>query len=283
MDIVDRGLNLSNQDVTTQDEIDAFRAIYAESHGATLPAYDFWLDHTPEVLKRHRLQAYAAGHSGAWFPLIYLHYYTVTGYEDGIAYELRNAIHGGASRGQILETLATAFIHAGPFGLRYVASAAGDVLETCDDRGFARGFFPDGWAPDPDAFASGLDFSRVALAPAERASLIEWYERTLGEVPRYVRFLLESNPALLKASRGRFENAMRTSLPKQMMPLLLLHLNVSRGFDDGVREAVQLAKAFGLGRERTLWTIGWGMLYGGTAAVSMVDRAAGDVLVTFED
>jgi hypothetical protein len=281
--ITDRGLVLTNQDATSAEEIDTFRAIYAESHGEALPAYDFWLEWSPDVLKRHRMQAYAGGHGSGWFPLIYLHYYAVIGFEDGIAYELSNAIHGGVTRGQVLEALATAFIHSGPFGMRYVAAASKGLLETAPDEGFRPGLFPDGWEPDRDAFKSGLDFSTVELSAAERRSLLEWYERTLGEVPRYVRFLLDANPRLLKAHRGRFENAVGTALPKQMMPLLLLHLNVSRGFGDGVREAVQLARAFKVGRERTLWTIGWGMLNGGTAAVSMVDRVAGDVLESFED
>src|SRR3546814_18229533 len=41
--------------------------------------------------------------------------------------------------------------------------------------------FPKGWAPDIQAFRSGLDFSTVDLTTDEKAKLYEWYLRTIGE------------------------------------------------------------------------------------------------------
>jgi hypothetical protein len=280
--LIDRGLDLLRPDAYSETEGEVFRQSYEDDHGAALAAYDFWLRWRPDVLKRHRLQAYVADQSGAWFTLLFLHYYTVIAFEEGIAYQAQMVKAAGLTRDEVLETLAVAFLHAGPYGMTFAERATRDVLpQLLETR--QSNVFPAGWRNDPEAFHSGLDFTTIGLSPAERSSLVAWYERTIGEVPRYVQLLLKYSPDVLKAWRSRFETALARALPKQMMPFLLLHLNVSRGFDEGVREQLLLARAFGVSRELAVRAIVWGGLYGGTAGLSIADRAAGDILERWQD
>jgi hypothetical protein len=282
MSIIDRGLDLSVPEHTTAAEAQAFRDVYTGKHGAPIPAYDFWLDNDPEMLKRHRLQASRTGQERPWFPLLYLHYYVVIGYEDGIAYEYRNAVRNGYTKEHILETIAVAFLHCGPFGIRYADSACGALLRDFEQQPATGPLFPAEWEPNAAAFATGLDFTNPELSAVEQERLNRWYADTLGEIPPYVQFLGREQPALLKAWRGRFENTLRT-LPKQLMPFYLLHLHVSRVNPEGMREALLLARAFGVSKELVLNSIGWGMLYGGPSSVSTLVRHCGDILETFPD
>ena len=50
----DDGLDISNPDVTTPEEVARFRAFYARVKGGSLPAHEFWLEFRPDVLKRQR-------------------------------------------------------------------------------------------------------------------------------------------------------------------------------------------------------------------------------------
>src|SRR6185437_7483084 len=113
------------------------------------PAFDFWFDNDrPDVLKHYRLQAY---HSDAqiWTAFAMVHQYAVIGYEDGILYETRNVRGRGATKQQVLEAFAVAFLHAGPRGMRYVSSAVGDYMRDYTETGNPPEW-PTGWAPDPD-------------------------------------------------------------------------------------------------------------------------------------
>lgn len=282
METNDRGLDLTRPDEWTDQEADAFRAYYTRNLGGPLAAYELWIEHRPDVLKRHRLQALQAGQREPWFPLLFLHYYAVVGYEDGIKYEIHSANSNGITRAQVLDTLAIAFFHAGPLGMRYVAEA-GELLHTYVDREPAEPVFPAHWAPDSTAFRSGVDFSTLDLTVDDRAAIEDWYRRTLGLVPPYVSFLAEHRPRLLKAYRNRFESTIRGGLPKQMLPVLFLHLNVSRASEDGIRESLLLSRAWGVRKSEAMLAISWGMLYGGTAALSVVARAAGDVVAGLEE
>jgi hypothetical protein len=123
-----------------------------------------------------------------------------------------------------------------------------------------------------------VDFTSAEASADEVAQIQDWYLKTLGEIPRYVRFLALYRPRLLKAYRNRFEHAIRDGLPKQMMPYLLLHYNGLRGFRDGIREAVLLGRAMGMTRIALLDAIAWDMLYGGVDTISIADEAAGDIL-----
>ena len=284
MAIVDRGLNLSNPDVTSPDEYQKFRDFYLRTKAYVLPAFEFWAEFRPDVLKRYRLQAVqtpsrASQESPLANTLAFLHWYVAAGYEEGILYEIRTAQALGCTKAQILETMAVAFLHAGPRGgMRFVSASTRDYLLEYPELTNKGDPFPSGWDPDPEAFKSGLDFTKPTLSQEELASLQQWHLRYEGELPGYVRFLAEFNPTLLKAYRHRFENSIRTALPKQMMPNLMIHFEVGRGRAEGIREGVLLAKGFGMSKVETVDAISWGMLYGGSAAISVVEDAIGDTL-----
>jgi hypothetical protein len=139
--------------------------------------------------------------------------------------------------------------------------------------------WPPGWSFDAHAFQSGADFTSPDATKGEIDRIQDWYTTTLGEVPRHVRFLAKYRPQFLKAYRSRFETAIRLALPKQMMPYLLLTFAVTRGFRDGIRESILMARAFGMTRAQVLDAI-CGALYGGMDAVGLADEAAGDIIAT---
>src|SRR5262249_48908506 len=138
--------------------------------------------------------------------------------------------------------------------------------------------WPAHWNVDAAAFSSGIDFSSIDLLPNELELIEGWYEETCGEVPRWVGFLAEHRPQLLKVYRNRFEHSVREAMPKQMFPFLQLHFNTLRGFQEGIREAVLMGRGFGMTRDDLLDAILWAWVYGGPAAISIVEEAAGDVL-----
>lgn len=276
------GLDIDRPDELTPTEVDAFRAYYAESKGQSLAGLEFWLEFRPDVLKRYRLGVRETGtETGKAHPLMrglaWLQYYTVSGYEEGIRYQLHNVRSAGASRALVLDTLAVAFLHSGPRGIDYVARSSRPTLRDWVDPEPAS-LWPDGWGFDPKAFASGMDFSTPEASPGDLGHLERWYEVTLGEVPGHVRFLLRHRPGFAKAYRNRFEHAIRDALPAQMMAYLLLNLHVVHRFGPGIREAVLLGRALGMTKDQLLDAVLWGFYFGGVEAFSVVDDFAGDVL-----
>ena len=280
------GLIVSNPDVTTPEEIAAFRAYYAKTKGKSLPGLEFWLENRPDVLKRYRAGVRCTT-SAEWrghpLPMVlqHLHQYVITAYEDGIIYQVHVAEAAGASKAVIMDVLAIAFLHSGPRGMNFVASSSADYLASYKDPEPA-GKWPENWAFDPDAFKSGMDFSTPEASKEDIEALLDWYQTTLGETPNYVRYLADARPDFLKAYRNRYEHAIRDALPKQMMPYLLLNYNASRGFADGVRECVLLGKAFGIAKAQLHDAVCWGFYYGGVEAFNFVNDAAGDVLAKMD-
>ena len=63
--------------------------------------------------------------------------------------------------------------------------------------------FPEGWAADAEAFKSGLDFSSREMLPQDLTRLTEWYERTIGYVPKSIQFGLKHNPQFVKVNRAK--------------------------------------------------------------------------------
>lgn len=286
MSITYRGLDILNADVTTEADIKGVRDYNARTKGYTPESHEFWLDNRPDVFKRHLLRVLAADtsetrdHQARNF-LAALHYYTIIGYEEGALYEIKQARVAGASKGQVLDTLAIAYIHAHARGMNAIASASRQFFNDWKEGDGPDGSqaFPSSWKFDPVAFKSGLDFSTIELTASERKALEDWYLRMTGEVPGYVRFLADNRPDLLKAHRNRYENAIRGGLPKEMLPYLLLYFNVIRGFEEGIREQVLLMRALGVQKPYVIGAITRAMTsYGGPDAVSIAYKAAGDVI-----
>lgn len=276
----DRGLDLGDLDGLSEEEAAGFRHYYSASFGGSLAAYELWFGLRPDVLKLHRRQAVAGAPADvAWTTLLYLHHYAVTGFREGVAYQIENARTCGFTRDQVVAVLAVAFQHSGPGGMAAVAASAGgldDYVEVAPPRPL----FPANWAPDPSALECGLDPSTEELSADELAAIREWCRTRLGEVPSHVTFLAEHAPALLKSVRLRFERTVRDHLPVQLLPLLQLHLHVSRGSEDGIREALLLARALGVTRADAVWAICGGLMHGGTAALSLVQRSAADLIAS---
>jgi hypothetical protein len=281
------GLDVTTPDVTTQEEIDAYRAEYLGTNKGLLDSFEFWLEFRPDVLKRHKARTrHLRSSQEPDRPLVQIllaiHEYTIRAFAQGVAYEIRLAQSLGARRSDILDTLSVAWIHAGHRGM-YAAAAYSDYLRTYEEpKEESTPRFPEGWQFDPRAFDSGMDFSTRHATPEDMAALEDWYRRTLGEIPPHVRFLASNRPGLLKAYRDRYEHAIRDSLPKQMLPYLLLNHNVVRGFRGGIRENLLLARALGMTREQVLDAISFAVLDAGVNALDLVEEAAGDVLATLD-
>ena len=177
---------------------------YKEYHGegdlALAPFIPFWLNNAPGVLFRYRrwvesMSLLEGRLSGAAMQLVLLHNYTAIGYDRGVLYELIGARKTGATKQQVLDTMAFAYPHSGPPHMSPSCAIALDYMDAWD--GTESGdptIWPDEWSIDPDAFGSGLDFTATGLTAGELDQLKAWYERHYGEVPAYVSFLADPPP-----------------------------------------------------------------------------------------
>jgi hypothetical protein len=276
------GLDVTRPDEMTAEEIEAYRAQYVGSNKGLLDSFEFWLEFRPDVLKRHKARTrHYSSATEPQRPLVELcgaiHQYTIMAFREGVAYEVRLAHTNGALRTDILDVLSVAFIHSGHRGM-YAAAAYSEYLREYEDPPASDGRWPAGWRFDAAAFESGMDYAARDATREDMDALIHWYEQTIGEVPRYVRFLVRNRPGLLKAYRDRYEHAIRDSLPCQMLPWLLLNYNVVRGFGEGIRENVLLGRALGMTREQLLDAICFAVLHSGADALAVAEQAAGELL-----
>jgi hypothetical protein len=278
---MNRGINLSALDTMTEEEAQQFRSFYKKNLGVSHPGFDFWIDEDrPDVLKRYRAYAEDQTRTGSLdlgkVTIVggFLPFYALSGYREGIRFITHMYQKLGLSRSQVLEVQAVAFLYNGPRGSETVAEAL-DGYNWIEPEEPAK--FHDNWGPDPAAFKSGIDYTVREILPGEAEKMRRWYELTLGEVPRYVDFLLRYRPQLLKSWRNRYENIL-VELPKQVMPYTQLHWNVMRGFGDGIRENILLARAFGMTKDQVFTSIFSSMLNAGPEALNIVDEYADDVL-----
>jgi hypothetical protein len=252
-----QGLNLSNLDETTQDEIDAHLTTRWKGRG---PLYDMYatslmLDYAPEFAKLHwwgaevfrTLPSEPDGYDPVYATpnsVQQLHSYMVLGWETGIRNQFRVLRRLGFTRAQMMEIVHFGRLTAGMRGLGHVYHAIGDALPDYAD-GHGHPAFPAGWAADPAAFKSGLDLSTRDLTDQDRKHLTDWYERTIGYLPKSVAFGMKYDPRFLKIHRAMWETAIKT-LPKQVAPYLMLRDSTLNNDRDALREAALLGKAWGL-------------------------------------
>jgi hypothetical protein len=279
-----RGLDLTDVEHLTPEEQEAFRSYYRGAMGSPHRGLNFWLEERPETLKRYRLFSEMLVGPGNLQRdkrirgFAFMTYYALTGFEEGVRYLVTFGQTLGLTKEQSLEGLGIAFLHAGPRGMETIGlTLAGyDWIEPEHPAEF-----PVGWGVDSDAFKSGLDFSNPELSAEEIDLLEAWYMRWAGEVPAYVPFMAKNRPALLKAHRNRYENLIRV-LPKQTLPTSLLTYNVLRGFPEGIRENLLLAKGFGVSKEDALIETNRTLINAGVEAAEVIDRAVGDVFEEWE-
>ncbi len=258
------GLDVTSPDVTTQEEIEAYRAEYLGSNKGLLDSFEFWLEFRPDVLKRHKARTrHFRTAKEPDRPLVQIlaaiHAYTISAFPEGVAYEIRLAQTLGCHAGRTSSTRCPS-----PGSTPGIAACTPPrptraTCATYEDPPPSSPW-PEGWTFDPQAFDSGMDYTGRDATAEDMERLEEWYRTTLGEIPPYVRFLAAHRPGLLKAYRDRYEHAIRDSLPKQMLPYLMLSHNVGRGFRDGIRENVLLGRALGMTREQLLDAICFAVL-----------------------
>ena len=274
----DRGLDTSRLDVTTVQEWERWRQHDTRYRGYPLPTYDLIIKlGRPDVVKRWFLQLPAFYDPDRAFNSTagWVHWYALTGFREGVLYEIDNCESQGHTRDEVVEMLALAFLHApAAKGMWDLHDDVPKRIERYQPETMIQ--YPDGWAPDPEFFKAGLDYSTMDIQPGEVESIADWYMDVCGEVPEWVGFLGSVRPNLLKAYRHRFENTVRV-MPKQMMPWILLQFEALRGHEAGIREAVLLCKGFGVRKQEAMNAVAWAMLYGGHGCMSTVSRAAGDV------
>jgi hypothetical protein len=244
------GLDLSNLEETTQEEINANLIRVWSWRGPLYEMYanSLMLDYAPDFAKLHRWGSDLFGRPSLvnviTLSIQNIHSYMMLGWETGILNEFHTLRRNGMTKAQLMELVMFAQIYAGMRGLGHVYRAVGDLLAVWGDPPHAAPF-PEGWAADPAAFRSGLDMSTRALTDQDRKNLTEWYEKTIGYVPNSVAFGLKHHPEFVKVNRAKWEVAIKT-LPKQVTPYMLLRHHTITGDRDGLREAALLGKAWGI-------------------------------------
>lgn len=293
--IMDRGLNLSEPESLTREELDAFNTHYSNWDGRPHIGLNFWAENDrPDILKRYRLFARYLGvapktaltdetvgkilananHIAAQCFGTCM-YYSLLGFEAGVRYPISGAQRTGYSKAMVVEGLGISCMYSSTRGMETIALALKDHkwIEPAQPPEWRNG-----WTPDPEAFRSGLDFSTQTLTSHEVASLEDWYDRNVGEVPRFVRFMARHNPELLKAYRNRYENLLRL-LPKQVMPTALIYIHSVLHNWGALRQNVMLAKNWGVTYDEVmnaLWAAA--IYYEIDSGVDEIWMAVGDVL-----
>lgn len=207
--------------------------------------------------------------------------YMVLGWEAGIRNEFLQLRKTGISKEKVMELVLFAQLYAGMRGLGHVHHAVGDVLSAWGPPNEPVDVFPEGWAPDPDAFRSGLDFSVREMTSRDRHNLTDWYERNVGYLPDSIGFGLEHHPGFVKANRGRWETAIRT-LPKQMAPYLMLRQHTMTGSAEGLHEAASLARSWGISKKYVVQAVAATVTYfTGLEGVHAASEGIDDLLATW--
>ena len=248
------GLDLTNLDVTTPDEIAANLSAVWRWRGPLYEQYanSLMLDYAPDFAKLHRWAADIWGRPNIenviLLSLQNIHSYMYYGWETGILNEFHTLRRNGMKKQQLMELVMFSQLVAGMRGLGHVYHAVGNLLPVWGDPEHDAPF-PEGWAVDNAAFKCGLDLSTRELTPADRRNLEAWYENTIGYLPNSILFGIKHQPEFVKVARAKWEVAIKT-LPKQVAPYMMLRHHTITGFRDGLREATLLAKAWGVSTDR---------------------------------
>jgi alkylhydroperoxidase/carboxymuconolactone decarboxylase family protein YurZ len=278
-------------DTFTAEEKARTLAWYREHHDVgdldLSPFARFSIEHDPAWFKRLRRHIFTFDDPGDEPPLplaagvlMFVHTYFALGMGKGALYEIVTMRNLGATRAEVMETLAFGALHGGPRGINAFAEVGDEYLRAWDEPAGAvsRVAWPRGWAPDAARLRSGIDLSSDELLPGEVDLIRDWYRRTYGEVPPHVDFLASAAPRALKTQRARFETTVRGALPAQMIPLLALHLHALTLAPKPLRRAFQLARALGVTQRHAVTALLWAAVYGGDSVMETAFDAAGDVL-----
>jgi hypothetical protein len=281
------GLDLTKIGDITQEEIDANLTSVWRWRGPMYEMYanSLMLDFAPDFAKLHRWASDMYGR-----PLVSnvvclsvqnVHSYIYLGWETGILNEFHTLRRNGMTKAQLMELVMFTQLTAGMRGLGHVYHAVGNLLPVWGDPETAAPF-PEGWAPDPDAFKCGLDLSTRTMTRQDTRNLTEWYERNIGFLPESIGWGLKHHPEFVKVNRAKWETAIRT-LPKQVAPYMMLRHHTMTGNREGLREAALLAHAWGVTKERIVLGItGTVFYFTGFEGLYAVNEAIGDLLDGWE-
>jgi alkylhydroperoxidase/carboxymuconolactone decarboxylase family protein YurZ len=244
-------------DDLSADDREKIERWYKEFHGEDnldlAPFIPFWLNNSPGVLFRYRrwvetIPLLEGRLSSAALQLVLLHNYTAIGYDRGVLYEIIGARKTGATKQQVLDTMAFAYPHSGPPHMSPSCAIALDYMDAWDASTDEEdpSIWPADWSVDPTALSSGIDFSTTGLTDDELARLESWYLAHFGEVPAYVAFLARHHPEGLKSYRSRYEYPTTHALPKQLFPLFTFFSSAYQGNPTGMRRAIRQAQHLGV-------------------------------------
>jgi hypothetical protein len=254
------GLDLTDLSAISKVEVDANLAKVWSWRGPLYEMYanSLMLDYAPDFAKLHRWGSDFFGRPSHVNVILLssqnIHSYMMLGWETGIKNEFLTLRRNGMAVERTMELVMFSQLYAGMRGLGHVFRAVGEDLPSYGPPVEPLAPFPDGWAVDPDAFRCGLDLSTRELTASDRTNLTEWYERTIGFVPESIQFGLRYHPGFVKVNRAKWEVAIKT-LPKQIVPYLMLRHHTITGSEDGLRESALLARAWGVTRELTVQAI----------------------------
>jgi hypothetical protein len=264
------------------DEVAEIVHWYSTYHGlgdlTLAPFTSFWLEHDHDVFKGYRLWIEGALKDG--FPpvaggLSHLHYYCATDFPRGALYEAVAARKWGATKQQVLDVMALAFLQGGPAGFGEPAARVTAYLEAwTHEEAEVDPRWPEGWAPSPEAFDAGMDLSVREATDEEVDRLRAWHETHQGSVPSYVELLARYNREGLKAHRRRYEHS-ASRLPAPLVPLMQLHTAANLGEAEAIRRYARQARHLGATRAQVVPVVARAFVYAGDLRMS----TAADVLM----
>jgi hypothetical protein len=244
------GLDLSKIAEITPEEVDANLTAVWRWRGPLYEMYanSLMLDYAPDFAKLHRWASDMYGRPEVVNVITLstqnIHTYMMTGWETGILNEFHTLRRNGMTKGQLMELVMFTQLYAGMRGLGHVYHAVGNLLPVWEDPKEPAPW-PQGWAPDPEAFKCGLDLTTRQMTPDDVRNLTDWYEKTIGYLPDSIAFGLKHHPEFVKVHRAKWETALRT-VPKQVAPYTMLRHNTITGSREGLREAAKLGRAWGI-------------------------------------
>jgi hypothetical protein len=248
-------VDLTNLDSVTEEERNAQIAWLWSDRRPLYNVYSpsLMFDYAPDFWKRSHWGWSVAGEGRVEVVLLAvqnIHSYTMLGWETGLKNEADNLRRNGCTRAQLMELVMFTQMYGGMRGLGHTYHAIGDMLAVWGDPPSLPSdhdalVWPDGWAADPEAFRSGIDHDARELTDDDRRRLTDWYERTIGYLPNSIAWGIKHHPEFVKVNRARWEVAIKT-LPKQVVPYMMLRHHTITGSKDGLRESAALAKAWGI-------------------------------------
>ena len=295
-EFMEMGLDFDSE-AFSQEDREKLLGWYRDEHGLedlSLVSYMvFLIDHLPGHYKRMRQHAQATmvGRDGVSLPLLAyvlfaIHAYASIDFPKGVFYEIMSARHMGAPKRLVLDVIGYSYLSAGPQGMNAVAELSdGYLRDWADPPGLEPVEWPEGWAPDPEAFRAGIDYSTPDLTAEEIHKISAWHQRMHGVVPRHVELFARLHPRAYKLQRIRYEKAHGNAMPAQLPPLLMLYLATLRLQPEVMRQSLHQARVLGCRRHHVVQTIEGGLrqmrvhpLY-----LEQVADAVGDLLAGWEE